>query len=209
MTFSTLWILIKDPFYRIRLFMAHFFLYVQHPFFFVGDVCLFFYRFIVFTPRVFKHEPDSLTFGELTYAGLSSVMAAFPHLKGKYCLDLGSGHGKTCLWLSSVYGMTATGIEIVPSFVRISRLLAAFLRCKKVAFIEGDFFEIPFPSVDLVIFPSTCFLPEDSYRIAEKIKLNLPHAMVWSLSEPLPGIPVQCELPIMCTWGIDVLYVQN
>lgn len=206
----SVWVLFKDPFYRVYLFFKQIPIYLAWPSFFVLDICLFLFRLVYFTPRFFLKEKESLTFGELTYVGLSTFMELFPSFKGCSFLDLGSGHGKSCLYLSKRYGAHSIGIEIHPLFVNLSRFFAYCMGVSsRTQFICGDFFLHPFPKAALIVFPSTCFSMADLKRISVKLSKECPGSTVLSLSEPLPLFESRFKVPLLCSWGEDILYVQQ
>lgn len=66
----------------------------------------------------------------------------------KNFLDLGSGDGKVVL-IASLFGVKATGIEIDPDLIKISKRVKGKLKLKG-NFIKGDFFKHDLSKYDII-----------------------------------------------------------
>jgi SAM-dependent methyltransferase len=74
---------------------------------------------------------------------------------GTRFLDLGSGDGRV-VFLANLLGADATGIEYEPRLVEVGRQargdLANLLGKDRVAFIQGDFFNLPWDAYDVIFY---------------------------------------------------------
>ena len=109
-----------------------------------------------------KGEFDAQGYGETPLVTLAAVGDRLQLTSSDALLELGSGTGRNCVWLSEAYGCKAHGVEQIPSYVRTAELLIR--RCLpngKVSFACGDIFDLDmsrwrFVYVDCTAMSESC-----------------------------------------------------
>lgn len=94
------------------------------------------------------------------------------HSKDKV-IELGSGRGRTCFFLSKIVGAKVKGVEKVPSFVKRSNFLKKILGVKNLEFTCEDFFEVDFRHVNVVYLYAPHLEDEKIVSLSKKL-LALP-----------------------------------
>lgn len=150
-----------------------------------------------------RGEPDVYAYGETPLTTYEQLAAACELKSGDHWLELGSGRGKGCFWVTEFFGCQATGIEWVPQFVRNAHFFKLLFRYKKAAFEGKNLEEADFATATVVYLYSTCLSNETIGRLAEKMKDLPPGARVISISEPLQcdWLPLIKTFPVRYPWG--------
>ena len=111
------------------------------------------------------------------------------HLSGIHSRDrvieLGSGRGRTCFFLSKVVGSSVKGIEKVPSFVRKAHLIQKMLRLENVQFSCEDFFEVDYSDTNVVYLYAPQFEEKKILSLCEKLRALPKGAKVITISYSL------------------------
>jgi len=176
-----------------------------------------FYYYTVFHPfseylkekNMFDKPGSELTYGETAYVGLSRILHAFRVKPGQKFLDLGSGKGKLVCFASLHFGMEATGIELIPSFVAIIRRYSQKRTLGKVTFLEGDFMLMNVSDADVVFVTQTCFSKETRDLLSRKLSALKRGAKVAALTYPIKNDDFQRvrRLKVPTTWGPSAAYI--
>ena len=119
-------------------------------------------------------------------------------------LELGSGRGKGCFWVSQFVGCRTIGIEKVSLFVYLSKAIARLFRWKRLTFIRADIADADFSSATCVYLYSTCMSEEALTLLAQKMEVLPEGAKVVTVSAPLPDTPHlshQGSFPLSFPWG--------
>lgn len=132
-----------------------------------------------------KGEKDIYSYGETPYTTLQQLASACNLQPNDRWLELGSGRGKGCFWIAHFIGCEAIGVEWVPQFVRMGRLLKSCFRIKNVSFHMQNMEETDFASISAVYLYGTCLQDESTRRIVDKMKSLPQGARVISISSPL------------------------
>jgi hypothetical protein len=109
----------------------------------------------------------SLTYGEILYQGIATLLSLFPLSDNDVFVDLGSGIGKIVLQVfMSTPIKEARGIELSPEFHEQAilandkiqqELPQLYYGDRKVSFISGSFLEVPLSMATVVIVNSICY----------------------------------------------------
>lgn len=120
---------------------------------------------------------------------------------GTRFLDLGSGDGRV-VFLASLFGAHAVGIEWDPILVRVSldaqEALADLVDAERIEILQGDFFDIPWSDYDVIFYFDESSMEHE--RLRAKMKRELaPGArlIVGHEIHPFPGYDLEAELENM------------
>ncbi len=150
-----------------------------------------------------RGEKEIYGYGETPFAALETIAEKCRLSPVDHWLDLGAGRGAGCFWMALSTGCRATGVEWVPSFVRLARLIAFLSGSDRVSFECKEMVEADFSQATAVYLYGTCLPDEKVARLAEKMKQLPPGARVVSVSEPLnaPHLPLVESFPLTYPWG--------
>ena len=70
-----------------------------------------------------QEEYDAQGYGETPLVTLAAIARRLELTEADTLLELGSGTGRNCAWLSANYGCRATGVEQIPQYVRFAQYL--------------------------------------------------------------------------------------
>lgn len=114
-------------------------------------------------------------------------------------IELGSGRGRGCFWLSCTQGYNVIGIEWVPLFVYMAKWIKLLAFAKKISFECKDINSISLPKGAVIYL----------YGYS-KISLDIPHGVkVISVSEPLSGLAVIKKFWVRYPWGRTTAFLQT
>lgn len=169
------------------------------------------------------YPEHKITYGEMTYEGIEKLYTYVTTLpeSSQYhgFLDIGSGRGKLCLYMSAKPNIDpSVGIELVKVRYDESLILQSRLErispkiARKVRFIHSDIFDVDlheiFPKLDQPIFiwmSNLCFEKEITREILNKIVNELPSRTVICFSKEPDETPEQLEkitvLQIPMSWN--------
>lgn len=190
--------------------------YYKYKNFFLADCTLFFlylfsnpYR----TSRKFlekKGAKNIHTYGETPLPTLEKIVRAFEiHPKNKW-LDLGSGRGRGCFWISEIWGCQARGIEWVPQFASKASLIAKHLPSCQSEFQNIHFEKGDFSWPDVVYLCGTCMSDEEIESLLIPMESLRRGTKVISITEPLkhPSYKLIRSIPVSFVWGETDAYLQ-
>jgi hypothetical protein len=149
-------------------------------------------------------------YGETPPSSLHRI-AAFCQLTSEDCwLELGSGRGKGCFWISELIGCRAIGIEKISLFFHLSRALRCLFGKRRLSFIRKEMADADFSAATCVYLYSTCMSEEDLGALTQKMAGLPKNAKVVSVSAPLPKtahlVPAG-SFPLIFPWGETEAYV--
>lgn len=143
-------------------------------------------------------------YGETPPTSLHRI-ADFCGLSSDDCwLELGSGRGKGCFWMSRLVGCRAVGIEKVPLFFYLARSIRWLFGLRRLSFVQADMADADFSKATCVYLYSTCMSEEDLAGLARKMEALPQGAKVVSVSAPLPETPHLVPMgtfPLSFPWG--------
>lgn len=142
-------------------------------------------------------------YGETPLTTLHRI-AQFCQLSSSDCwVELGSGRGKGCFWLSLFIGCRTLGIEAIPLFSRLSRFLAFLFRIPS-RFQCANFHETDLSQATHIYLYSTCMSEEELASLSEKIPLQ---AKVITISSPMPSCTLLGSFSVSFPWGNTEAYL--
>ncbi len=143
-------------------------------------------------------------YGETPPSSLHRI-ASFCSLSAEDCyLELGSGLGKGCIWISQFVGCRAIGVEKVPLFFHLSSAISSLFGFQRLAFIKGEMEKADFSAATCVYLYSTCIDEEDMARLAQKMAALPQGAKVVTVSAPMPEtryLALKGSFPLSFPWG--------
>jgi len=154
-----------------------------------------------------QYGEHKITYGEMEYEGIKKLYKIVSSYKKiNYFMDIGSGRGKLCFFMSSFHNiLKVLGIELVKERYEDALLLRDKLNdkiVKKIDFINGNVldinlyeklrFDAPNERLDASIFvwmSNLCFEHETTLRILNKLQDELPYGTIICLSKEPPSLP--------------------
>lgn len=150
-------------------------------------------------------------YGETPLVTLEKMVQAFGIKPEDHWLELGSGRGRTCFWMSLVWGCETRGIEWVPSFVVRANRAVRLFSLKNLEFHRQSIYEADFSWASVVFLYSTCMSEDEIAKLLicmEKLPVG---AKVITVSEPLshPNYFFNQSLSVSFPWGRTKAYLQT
>ena len=113
-------------------------------------------------------------------------------------IELGSGRGKGCFWLSEFTGCRVIGIEKMGKFVFFARLIQRFFRVSNVTFEKNDFERADLKRGTIL------------YSYGLYPKENIPEGVrILTTGEPLEGYTILKRFWIRFPWGRTTAFLQQ
>jgi len=152
-----------------------------------------------------------LTYGEIYYFTARNILKNINFSSEDLLIDLGSGRGKMVFFASIYYGARAIGLDIMPTFVKKSSLVASKLKLKKVEFLEQDFRNYDFSKSTVIYLAGTCLSDESISLLLKSLKSAPVGAKIISLSYPLRSdfLNVISKNKMSFSWGSSMVYVHE
>lgn len=152
---------------------------------------------LFFNPYRVCRKLNGQVYGE-TPLSTFRVLAEAANLKAEdRYVELGSGRGKTCFWAALCVGCSVRGIEWVPLFAGLSRLLASLFRVP-VQFEQRSIFESDLSGATVIYF----------YDFQQLPPLPVGVRLI-TISEPHPEYKIVKEVPVVFPWGKTTAYIQT
>jgi hypothetical protein len=190
--------------------------YYKNKRFFLAD-CALFFSYLFSNPyrisRKFlekKGAENIYAYGETPLPTLEKIVRAFDIRSENKWLDLGSGRGRGCFWISEFWGCEAKGIEWIPQFVSRASLIAKYLPSSQSEFhntlLENGDFSWP----DVVYLCGTCMSNEEIQSLLIRMQSLHIGTKVITITEPLnhPSYKLIQSIPVSFIWGETDAYLQ-
>ena len=162
-----------------------------------------------------RGETDAQGYGETPLVTLNAVARRLKLTSKDALLELGSGTGRNCVWLSDQYGCKTLGIEQIPLFVQVGKtLVRQCLPAGKVSFICGDMFDLDMSRWQRVYVDCTA-MSESCIRQVAMLCAGLPNgAKVVSVNASFAQLmPERFQLesvfPGLFIWGWSDMRIQR
>lgn len=149
-----------------------------------------------------------LTYGETTWFGISQALKAVEAKPTDVFYDLGCGTGRNVFFANLMYEMPATGIDLLPSFVRNGNELVQACGLKDVEFIEKNIFDCDLRQATIVYITANCYDAETMPLLVKRLEDLPPGARVISTHRPIPSprlTNISYQL-LPFSWGVDKMY---
>lgn len=138
------------------------------------------------------------TYGETPFSTYERIVQLAGVTEGDTWIEMGSGRGRGCFWLAHFVRCRVIGIEWVPSFIRLSKLIKALFQMKNTTFIKEDLSDVS------TSFATFIYL----YGLWPEIEIP-PKVKVITTGEPLKGFTVLNSFWIRFPWGRTRAFVQE
>lgn len=155
----------------------------------------------------FVSSSVELTYGEILLPTLSHIFQKYNLGEEDYFIDLGSGRGKVVLF-AAIHNIPALGIEFVPELVEAA-CYASGQGYKYAQFVQGNFLKEELQQGTVFWLSGTCLKQDTRMQLCRKLQKSSKNAILFSVSVPLPGLPILEEVSAWTTWGRDRVYVQR
>lgn len=168
-----------------------------------------------------RQDDPALTYGEMTPASVTRMLARVSAKPGETFYDLGSGTGKAVLYAALTGGMgKAVGIELVRDLYDASETVRERYETEvrpqmevpsMIAFHHGDMFDHDLTDADIVFSHCTCFDDALMARLAQKLEDLRPNTRVITVTKQLPSAafePLGSEL-LPLGWGEATMFYQR
>lgn len=145
-----------------------------------------------------KGEKSVHTYGETPYTTYEKIVRECGIGPNDIWIELGSGRGKGCFWLSHFVGCKVIGIEQIPQFTWIANAISFLFGMKKVTFRRESVEQADLSQATVVY----------SYGLYPQITLNQGIKII-TTGEPLDPHQIIKTFWIRFPWGRTTAYLQN
>ncbi len=158
-----------------------------------------------------RGEKEIYAYGETPLATLEKIAVECALRPQDHFVELGSGRGKSCFWVSQFIGCRVTGIEWVPSFIRLSRFIKALFQIDRLSFQLADFKRADLSQATFVYLYGTCLSEEQIRTVAQSMEKLPNNGKIVSISFPLESryLKLQKSFPVAFPWGETVAYLST
>lgn len=179
-------------------------LYYQKPKFALIDLTFFFIGLFINpyrTCRKFlqkKGAANIYAYGETPFTTYQKMVDECGIGPDDVWVEMGSGRGKGCFWLSQFIKCKVVGIEWIPQFVFFSNMLRKIFRVKNLSFQRVDMQKADIAKATVI------------YLYGNFPQVDIPlTAKVISISAPLEGFTVLKTFWVRYPWGRTAAFLQK
>jgi SAM-dependent methyltransferase len=155
----------------------------------------------------------NLIYGETPCLTLRAILEDAAITAQDHFVDLGCGRGLTVFFAHFYWGIAATGVEIIPGFVRRARRLQQRLQLTQIDFVQENLAWVLPQQISGTIFYLASTTWEDSLlaKIATRLDLLPVGVRVITLSAPLPSTRFQVRQikEYEFSWGKTTVFFQE
>ncbi len=153
-------------------------------------------------------------YGETPLRTLESISESLQISEHDHFFDLGCGRAKLLFWMSSRYPCRITGVELNPTFNRITRRIIDRLGCA-IELIESDIFTVDLSKATIIYLYGSAFEQSAIEKLTEILSRLSKETRIITISYPLNDY---CEEPRFETvdtftstflWGKTVAFLQK
>lgn len=146
-----------------------------------------------------KRGADNIyAYGETPYATYQRIVEQCGICPQDTWIEMGSGRGKGCFWLSHFTHCKVIGIEWIPQFVWLARAIKALFRMKQVRFENLELEKADLSQATVIYL----------YGLWPDLKIG-DQVKVITISEPLAGYQVLKSFWVRFPWGRTTAYFQE
>ena len=145
-----------------------------------------------------KGEENIYAYGETPFSTYEKIVAQVGVKETDVWVEMGSGRGRGCFWLAHFTKCKVIGIEWVPQFVYLSRVLKALFRMNHTPFQKSDIEAVDLEDATIVYL----------YGLWPKLKIPT-HVKVITTGEPLDGFKVIHSFWVRFPWGRTRAFIQE
>lgn len=154
-------------------------------------------------------EGVAYTYGETNLATMRHILSLTQAGPDDTFLELGSGTGRFALMASRMVGLTAIGVEQIPTFVATAQSIARDQGLTRCTFIEADLFEVSWAEASILYVTATTFSETLLDRIDAKCAELRPGARLVTLthSPRAEGLEQRATEVLDFSWGPATVFV--
>ena len=157
---------------------------------------------------------ENLVYGETPCLTMQKILAELRPDSNDHFIDLGSGRGLTVFFVRFYSNIPATGIEVVPTFVRRAQKVVRLLGLSGIDFIQENLSWILEEQIEkgtIFYLAGTTFQDELLDKIALRLERLRPGVRLVTLSEAFPSeqFRVTAVKPYYFSWGKTDVYFQE
>ncbi len=159
--------------------------------------------------------PQNLTYGETPCLTIRKILQELELKPSDHFVDLGCGRGLTVFFVNQYFHIPATGVDIIPTFIRRAKILAKNLGLTQVKFIKENLSWLTLEQIGkgtIFYLTGTAFEEELLAKIASRLELLPIGIKLITLSDALPSTQFQVIKikPFYFSWGkVDVYFHQK
>jgi hypothetical protein len=156
---------------------------------------------------------DIYTYGETPLCSMESIAKECGINSKDYCIELGCGRGRTCLWLATVLGCQTKGIEWVPSFIKRAQAVQKFWKIKNLEYTEENFLHTDLSKASVIYCYGTCMNEDEIDQLIKALKGCKNKCKIITVSFPLEDeegrIKLDKSFKALFTWGTAEVYLHH
>ncbi len=158
-----------------------------------------------------KGAKNIYAYGETPLTTLEHIAASFGIGPQDRWLELGSGRGRGCLWLSLYLGCQTEGIEWIPSFVKKANWVRNVWGVTNAFFQKKSVEEADFSQATVVYLYSTCMSTDEIENLLSRMAPLPSGSKVITISESLdfPSYTLVKSTPVSFPWGETDAYLHR
>ena len=195
--------------------------YLWHPVFFVSDLLImgqYFFQSPFRMVRLYNEShPDRPIgpYGETDFHTLSRLFDDLAVSPAASVADLGSGRGRTGLFLRLVRGHRwVLGIEWLSHMVERASRVRRWLGIDGLSYVHGDWTSMPLDGIDVIYLYDLILDEQASFRAATHLAALKPGTSIITVSswlgETLPGrFQLIRKVPVRFDWGKTEAFLQT
>lgn len=213
------WVQLQFQWFNFKEYLKVVFLYYRNLSFLKTDLLLLLYYLFQNPYRMNKDflkkrgEEVVDVYGETPLTTFEQIVSNSQITPNDIVYELGSGRGRTSLWLHSFIGCKVIGVEIVPEFVKIANQVKKKCNLSNIQFENQNFLEMDFKDATVIYLYGICLKEEEVFQLVDKLK-NLPKGTkIITVSFPLTEYTKEPLFEVMnCfqgvfPWGITDIYL--
>jgi SAM-dependent methyltransferase len=195
--------------------------YLWHPTFFAADLLtlsLYFFQSPFRMVRLFdeSHGKHPIgPYGETDFRTLSYLFDTFNIPTTASVADLGSGRGRTALFLRLVRGHKhVLGVEYHKTMAQRSARVKRWLHIDGLAYVQGDWATVPLDGIDVIYIYGLILEKKASMKMARHLAFLSPGTKIITISswlgEEIPdSFQLIQKIPVRFDWGETEAFLQT
>lgn len=154
---------------------------------------------------------QNLIYGETPCLTMRKILMEVAPRASDHFVDLGCGRGLTVFFVSLYYSIPATGVEVLPSFVKRAQKIARLLGLSSIEFLRENLSWVTMEQIGrgtIFYLAGTTFEDELLAKIALRLEQLPKGVRLITLSEAIPSeqFQVTSVKPYYFTWGKTDVY---
>lgn len=156
-------------------------------------------------------DDDTLTYGETRWTSFVELQQYLTVSPSDRFIDLGCGTGFLCFMMAAIYGIPATGVDMIQGFIENATQVRQALGWEQPRFVQADFFELSFLPFSLIYATCTCFPEDVMAQLSEKLAETEPGTRILTVTDLPEGEHLRLlrRIPTKFSWGLDHVYLSE